>query len=114
MVGVGINTDTSRETFDKKELLNAGSIGESKLSRNQLAADFINALYSWCTRPKKEILDDYRKYNLTIGKTVSFSKKDIEYTGTVENIDDDGGLVVKVGGSHMTLTAGAISIRGDW
>lgn len=114
VVGIGINTDTPRETFDKKELLNAGSIGESKLSRNQLAADFMNALYSWCARPKKEILDDYRKYNLTIGKTVAFSKRDIEYTGKVKTIDDDGGLVVEVDGSHMTLTAGAISIRGDW
>lgn len=114
VVGIGINTDTSRETFDKKELPSAGSIDEGKLSRNRLAADFVNALYKWCARSKEEILDAYRKYNLTIGKTVAFSKRDIEYTGKVITIDDDGGLVVDVNGSTTTLTAGSISIRGDW
>lgn len=114
VVGIGINTDTPRETFDKKELPAAGSIGEGSLSRNRLAADFVNALYKWCARPKEEILNAYRKYNLTIGKTVAFSKRDIEYTGVVKTIDDDGGLVVDVNGSFTTLTAGAISIRGDW
>lgn len=114
VVGIGINTDTPRETFDKKELPSAGSIGEMNLSRNRLAADFVNALYKWCARPKEEILDAYRKYNLTIGKTIAFSKRDIEYTGKVITIDDDGGLVVDVNGSTTTLTAGAISIRGNW
>ena len=114
VVGIGINIDTPGEIFDKKELPSAGSIDEKKLSRNQLAADFVNALYKWCARSRDEILSEYRHYNLTIDKTIAFSKRDIEYTGRVITIDDEGGLVVDINGSTTTLTAGAISIRGDW
>ena len=113
VIGLGINTHTPQALFEKQALPSAGSL-TTTVSRNQLAADLMNCLYAWIQKPANDILDAYRKYNLTIGKTIRFSKGDIEYTGVAESIDDEGALLVDVGGRTLRLTAGAISIEGDW
>ncbi|MDD7362587.1 MAG: biotin--[acetyl-CoA-carboxylase] ligase [Peptoniphilus sp.] len=114
VIGIGINTSTPRDTFDKKELRTAGSVGEETLSRNRLAADLMNALYRRVLEDQKTLIEAYRRYNLTIGRVISFSKGDIEYKGIVTGIDDDGKLLVDVGDQTMTLAAGSISIQGNW
>lgn len=113
VIGLGINTHTPQNLFEKQALPTAGSL-TGDISRNQLASDLMNALYRWIQRPADEILDAYRKYNLTIGKTIRFAKGDIEYTGVAEAIDDDGALLVAVEGRILRLSAGAISIEGSW
>ena len=113
VIGLGINTHTPQNLFEKQALPTAGSL-TGDISRNQLAADLMNAIYRWIQRPADEILDAYRKYNLTIGKTIRFAKGDIEYTGVAEAIDDDGALLVAVEGRILRLSAGAISIEGSW
>lgn len=113
VIGLGVNTNTPQNLFEKQALPTAGSLTDD-ISRNQLAADLMNALYRWIQRPADEILNAYRKYNLTIGKTIRFAKGDIEYTGVAEAIDDDGALLVAVEEHTLRLSAGAISIEGSW
>lgn len=113
VIGLGINTHTPQNLFEKQALPTAGSL-TGDISRNQLASDLMNALYRWIQRPADEILNAYRKYNLTIGKTIRFAKGDIEYTGVAEAIDDDGSLLVAVEGRILRLSAGAISVEGSW
>ena len=113
VIGMGLNTATADTTFKKQALPAAGSLHET-VSRNQLAADIMNRLYALLHGPSHVIVDDYRKYNLTIGKTVRFAKGDIEYTGRATSIDDDGSLIVDVSSETVALSAGAISIEGNW
>lgn len=113
VIGMGLNTATADTTFKKQALPAAGSLHKT-ISRNQLAADIMNRLYALLHGPARAILDAYRKYNLTIGKTVRFAKGDIEYTGRATAIGDDGSLIVEVGAETVALSAGAISIEGNW
>lgn len=114
VVGIGINIATPRETFEKKALDGAGSVDEASLSRNRLAADILNALHRRLSTDLEALMDAYRRYNLTLGKIISFSKNDIEYRGIASEIDDDGKLLVDVDGECLSLSAGSISIHGDW
>lgn len=113
VIGLGINITTPEGLFEKQSLPSAGSLS-SAISRNQLAADILNNLYARLQQPADDILGAYRKYNLTIGKTIRFAKGDIEYTGVAEAIDDDGALLVAIDGRTLRLSAGAISIESDW
>lgn len=113
VIGMGLNTATADTTFKKQALPAAGSLHKT-ISRNQLAADIMNRLFALLHGPARVILDSYRKYNLTIGKTVRFAKGDIEYTGRAAAIDDHGSLIVEVGAETVALSAGAISIEGEW
>ena len=113
VIGMGINIATADDAFKKQALPAAGSLHET-VSRNQLAADIMNRLYALLHGPARAIVDAYRKYNLTIGKTIRFAKGDIEYTGVAEAIDDDGALLVAVEGRILRLSAGAISVEGSW
>ncbi len=113
VIGMGLNTATADTTFKKQALPAAGSLHKT-ISRNQLAADIMNRLYALLHGPARAIVDAYRKYNLTIGKIVRFAKGDIEYTGRATAIGDDGSLIVEVGTETVALSAGAISIEGNW
>jgi len=60
-----------------------------------------------------EILDEWRKYSVTLGKEVRFSLKDTEYTGTAVDITESGSLLVDCSdGVRRELLSGEISIRG--
>ncbi len=60
-----------------------------------------------------DILNEWRKYSVTLGKKVKFSLKDTEYTGTAVDITESGSLLVDCSdGVRRELLSGEISIRG--
>lgn len=59
------------------------------------------------------ILDEWRKYSVTLGKEVRFSLRNTEYTGVAADITDSGSLLVDCSdGIRRELLSGEISIRG--
>lgn len=59
------------------------------------------------------ILDEWRKYSVTLGKEVRFRLKNAEYTGTAADITESGSLLVDCSdGVRRELLSGEISIRG--
>ncbi len=62
---------------------------------------------------RKDILERWRKYSITLGKTVSFKLQGIEYSGTALDITPDGKLSVEChDGVRRDLYSGEVSVSG--
>ncbi len=62
---------------------------------------------------QEEILKMWRGHSVTIGREVSFTLRDIEYTGTAVDITRDGKLSVECSdGVRRELYSGEVSVRG--
>lgn len=60
-----------------------------------------------------DIINEWRKYSVTIGKEIKVIIKDRQYIGIAENITDDGKLVVNcMDGVKREVLSGEISVRG--
>jgi BirA family biotin operon repressor/biotin-[acetyl-CoA-carboxylase] ligase len=60
-----------------------------------------------------KILDEWRKYSVTLGKQVRFTLRNEEYTGIAADITESGSLLVDCSdGVRRELLSGEISIRG--
>lgn len=109
IVGIGINLTT--EVFPEELADIAASVGE--IDRNKLAGKIFVKLKQFCDAlPCRSFMEDYRRYSLILGKTITFSRNGIDYTAEAENISDDGSLeVVTDKGEKMLLNSGEISIK---
>jgi len=61
----------------------------------------------------EEIISEWEKYSLTLGKEVSMTYKDKQCTGIAEGITKDGKLIVRSGdGTVREVLSGEVSVRG--
>ena len=120
IVGIGINANISREEFPadiKKIAASLSEINGGEISR----VDFFRAVLEECdklyTEIKvdgfKKILEQWRKYNITLGREVKVISAETgeSFFGVAEDIDEDGALIVATENGHQTLYAGDVSIR---
>ncbi len=62
---------------------------------------------------REEILQSWRKYSITLGRTVGFKLQGIEYSGTAVDITPDGKLSVEcMDGVRRNLYSGEVSVSG--
>ncbi|MFZ5988119.1 MAG: biotin--[acetyl-CoA-carboxylase] ligase [Bacillota bacterium] len=60
-----------------------------------------------------EIISLWKKYSVTLGKEVCITFKDRQYTGTAEDIDSSGKLIVRCSdGVTREVLSGEVSVRG--
>lgn len=109
IVGIGINITT--EEFPEEIRGIADSIGKS--DRNELTAKLFLRLQHYSGQlASRTFMDDYRKYSMVLGETVTFIRNGTEYTAKAEEITDSGALsVITDGGEKILLNGGEISIR---
>ncbi len=110
IIGIGINVDKVDFPEELKEI--AGSLNSS-IDKIQLAADIFNRLKEICDKlPDKSFMDDYRKYSLVLGKTITFNRNGKDYTSIAKNILDHGSLEVLTHENQtLILNSGEISIK---
>ncbi len=110
IIGIGINVDKVDFPEELKEI--AGSLN-CPIDKIQLAADIFNRLKEICDRlPDKSFMDDYRKYSLILGKTITFNRNGKDYTSIAKNILNDGSLEVLTNeNQQLILNSGEISIK---
>lgn len=111
IIGIGINTTT--ESFPTEIADRAGSVNFGGLTRNELIAAVANEMTEICANlSDKSYIKDYRRHSLIIGKEIDFYINNEKQTASAVDIDDDGGLVVRLqSGEIKTLHSGEVTVR---
>ena len=109
-VGIGINLSTEDFPEDIADI--AASL-KTDADRNEIAAGIARELFSFAKNlSAREFMPEYRDHSLVIGKEIYFIKDGKKTNATAIDIDDDGGLTVKLENREVaTLRGGEISVR---
>ena len=115
--GIGINVNT--ESFDKEIEHRATSMyieSGVKYRRDEIIARLMNEFEYYYKKFLNDglsaILDEYKKYCVTIGRDVSVIFKKETVTGKAVDVDENGALVVETANGIIRVTSGEVSVRG--
>ena len=120
ILGIGINVNINREEFPLELQEIAASLSEmkgEKISRIdffRVLLEEFDKLYIEANNSNFEnILNDWRKYNITLGKQIRVlpAGSDEEFSAVAEDIDSDGTLIIRTDKGLEKVYAGDVSIR---
>lgn len=115
IVGLGLNYSTRQEDLDPSLRDKVGALFPQGASRERLIGQTLSNFYKINrTWPREEIISAYSQRNLVLGREVSFMKGNVSYQGRACDINQEGNLLVDLGGHIMTLNSGEVSLEGDW
>ncbi len=111
IVGVGINLAECSFPDELKNI--AGTLGCDSSLRAQLIAAVADELFSLdFGKLSDEILDEYRRKSIVIGKKIDYYINGKKNTASAVGIDANGGLIIEISdGSTDVLRSGEISLR---
>jgi BirA family biotin operon repressor/biotin-[acetyl-CoA-carboxylase] ligase len=126
IIGIGVNVNQDEMDFppeirDKATSLKLGSVRKVDRTNGLVRSSIIQKILleleirynKILERDNQSIINEWKKYSVTIGRESKFLSKDIWYTGIAEDITEDGKLVVKrPDGVIAELVSGEISVRG--
>ena len=119
IVGIGINCLQCKEDFPAELQQIATSVYEASGNRVSPAAMVCAMIESLVQldfallSQKEALLQQYKKDCMTLGKQIVVIRGDDIRYGTAEDLDSDGGLVVRFcDGTVKTVTSGEVSVRG--
>ena len=125
VLGIGINVNMARDEFPPELIDVATSLMEmsgEKISRikffRAVLEEFDKLYVDVVSDPKRgfvRMLDEWRKYNVTLGRKVRVitSSTSEYFLGTARDIDADGALLVETENVLERVFAGDVSIRED-
>ncbi len=108
ILGVGINISTC---IFPDELKLAGSI-DVNCDKEKLAENISAKILEFAEKNNNtDIIEKYRKNLFIIGREIGYFKNNIEYRGTVKDINSQCNLIINLSdGTEETLSSGEISI----
>ncbi len=108
-LGVGINLTT--ESFPEN-LPAAGSLN-LECDKTNLAREIAQKILEYAENPDdKSVISEYRKFLFIIGKNITYSKNNVEYSAVVNDINEQCNLIVtRTDGTRDILSSGEISIK---
>jgi BirA family biotin operon repressor/biotin-[acetyl-CoA-carboxylase] ligase len=120
VIGIGINCCQQEEDFAEEIRGIAASLSMvtgQEVDRAKVAAAMMEAFYRLDSRlltQKPEILDQYRRDCITIGREISLLRVGAEVRhGRAVDMDDEGALIVEFAdGSVEAVNSGEVSVRG--
>ena len=116
VAGTGLNVRRNAYPPELADL--ATSIGEwaAVPDRGVIVAAYLAALENALTAVEQHgfagIAEDFRRECITLGSQVQVIGTESAFTGTAEDIDETGALLVRTGGELRRVLAGDVSVRG--
>lgn len=121
ILGIGINVNHQKQDFPKDIAAIATSVrlstqNHDSVDRSVLASGLINEMEQvyddYIRKGSAWIVDEWKKWNLTLGKRIRLLSQNGETTAVAQDITPDGKLVVKRDdGTISEILSGEISIR---
>ncbi len=118
VIGMGINVNIQEQDFPEELKAIATSLAMIKgqaVSRLELLCDILmqlENLYAVAVSSGfSEILNEWRKYSITLGQAVNVIGIHQQFSGTAVDIDEDGALLVEATDGRHRVIAGDVSIR---
>jgi BirA family biotin operon repressor/biotin-[acetyl-CoA-carboxylase] ligase len=119
VVGVGVNVNSKRKDLAPEIRDTAEScrivLGE-EVPRAELFGDVLTALESYYDRFTRDgfatFVSTYQERLSLLGRTVRFDRQDVEVTGAVLGVADDGALRVSCEGEEIALYGETVEVVG--
>lgn len=118
IIGMGINVNIQKNEFPLELQHIATSLAiikGKKISRVQLLNEILFQIETLYNIAQAEgfvkILEEWKKYSVTLGKTVDVIGINDTFAGLAMDIDEDGALLVKTKAGIKRVLAGDVSIR---
>lgn len=119
VIGMGINVNISQDELPEEirgTATSLSAIGGRSFRRLDVLAASLAAMEPLYERVQESgfapVLDEWRKYAVTLGQEVNVISVDQVFSGVAMDIDDDGALLVKKpDGTLERVLAGDVSIR---
>ena len=109
-LGIGINVGETEFPADLAAIATSLASEGFAVTREDLAAAFLNELTDALTDPAA--MAEYRRRNLVLGRSVMVMQGNDTYPATAEAITDEGHLTVRdENGNTHTLSSGEVSVR---
>lgn len=126
VLGIGLNVNQEKEDFSQELLDRAISLkmymdqnanNQKILKRNEIIANILLKFEEIYDKVKcrafEDIITEWKRYSVTLGKEVNITHKSKQYRGVAQDITKDGKLIVKcVNGSVIEVFSGEVSVRG--
>lgn len=120
IIGMGINVNIQKNEFPLELQHIATSLAiikGKKISRVQLLNEILFQIETLYNIAQAEgfvkILEEWKKYSVTLGKTVDVIGINDTFAGLAMDIDEDGALLVKTKAGIKRVLAGDVSIRAQ-
>lgn len=127
ILGIGINFSQKESEFPEELRDRATSLGIylkekqgldiSEFRRGQLVKIILSEIEKIYKKINdgcaSEIVKEWKKYSVTLGKEVLIKYKEEQYTGTAQDVDRNGRLIVRLDdGTVREVLSGEVSVRG--
>ncbi|WP_020374361.1 biotin--[acetyl-CoA-carboxylase] ligase [Sulfobacillus thermosulfidooxidans] len=114
IVGIGINV-TGQVPGEIAHAITLEQAGAKKLTLEllwQALAHDLEARYeSWLVEGNAGIIEAWRAYSVTLGQIVLAQGPFGQFTGTAEDVDEEGRLLIRHGSSLIPVSSGEVSVR---
>lgn len=110
VIGVGLNCRLSNIPKDIENIV-GNILADTDVSRNKLTAKVITNIMDILSKTDDSVMQIYRQKSMVLGKEIKYFVDNEWHYGKVQNIDDNGALLVSSDDGTRLINSGEVTIR---